>query len=91
MYSIETKGLSYQYAGGATILNNINLQVPKNSIYGFLGANGAGKTTTIRILLGLLKKQAGGVIFFGKPFNKNRIDILKKQAHWLKHPLFITI
>lgn len=86
MYSIETTGLSYRYADGATILNNINLQVPENSIYGFLGANGAGKTTTIRLLLGLLKKQAGEVIFFGKPFNKNRIEILKKTGSLVETP-----
>jgi ABC-type multidrug transport system ATPase subunit len=86
MYSIETKGLSYRYAGGATLLNNINLQVPVNSIYGFLGANGAGKTTTIRILLGLLKKQEGEVNFFGKPFNKNRIEILKNTGSLVETP-----
>lgn len=86
MYSIETKGLSYRYTGGATLLNNINLQVPVNSIYGFLGANGAGKTTTIRILLGLLKKQEGEVNFFGKPFNENRIEILKNTGSLVETP-----
>lgn len=86
MHSIETKGLSYRYAGGATLLNNINLQVPVNSIYGFLGANGAGKTTTIRILLGLLKKQEGEVNFFGTPFNENRIEILKNTGSLVETP-----
>ncbi len=86
MYSIETKGLSYRYADGATLLNNINLQVPVNSIYGFLGANGAGKTTTIRILLGLLRKQAGEVNFFEKPFDKNRIEILKNTGSLVETP-----
>lgn len=86
MYSIETKGLSYRYAGSTTILNDINMEVPVNSIYGFLGANGAGKTTSIRLLLGLLRKQSGEVNFFGKPFTKNRIDILKRTGSLVETP-----
>ncbi|MFQ5462590.1 MAG: ABC transporter ATP-binding protein [Phycisphaerae bacterium] len=41
------------------VLNDLDLQVPEGSLFGFLGPNGAGKTTTIRILLGLLRATAG--------------------------------
>jgi ABC-2 type transport system ATP-binding protein len=42
--------------------------VPQNGIYGFLGLNGAGKTTTIRMLLGLIRPDAGSIQMFGKAF-----------------------
>lgn len=45
--------------GPIKALQNLNLQVPSGSIFGFLGHNGAGKTTTIRLLLGLLKPTEG--------------------------------
>lgn len=44
MNIIETKNLSKTY-GKFHALNDVNLQVPSGSIYGFIGLNGAGKTT----------------------------------------------
>ena len=57
MLSIETHQLTHRFRSGEIAVNQLNLQVPEGSVYGFLGPNGAGKTTTLRILLGLLKKQ----------------------------------
>lgn len=54
MESITTKDLNYKI-GSKTILNNISLNIPEGSIYGYLGRNGAGKSTTIKLLLGLLE------------------------------------
>jgi ABC-2 type transport system ATP-binding protein len=48
-------------------LAGLNLEVPAGSIFGFLGRNGAGKTTTIKLLMGLLKPDAGDVCVFGLP------------------------
>jgi len=56
---IDTRGLGKTF-GGIQALNDLNLRVPKNSIFGFLGPNGAGKTTTIKLLLGLIWPSAGG-------------------------------
>ncbi len=50
---IETKSISY-LKKNKFILDNVNLEIEKGSIYGLLGLNGAGKTTLIKILLGLL-------------------------------------
>jgi ABC-type multidrug transport system ATPase subunit len=46
---IETHGLSKSY-NGVDALRSLNLQVQKNSIFGFLGPNGSGKSTTIKLL-----------------------------------------
>lgn len=86
MYCVETKNLSYKFSAQETVLNNINLQVPQGAIYGFLGPNGAGKTTTLRLLLGLLKKQEGTINVFSKPFENNRIAILKNTGSLIESP-----
>lgn len=86
MYCIETQNLSYHFSQEQQVLNKVNLQVPTGSIYGFLGPNGAGKTTTLRLILGLLRKQAGTISIFGKPFLENRIPILKNIGSLIESP-----
>lgn len=54
---IETQNLNFSFNKSTPFIENLNLKVPKGSIYGFLGANGAGKSTTIRLLTGLLKSK----------------------------------
>ena len=44
--------------GDFTAVNDISLNIPKGSIYGFLGPNGAGKTTTIRMILDIINPRA---------------------------------
>lgn len=57
-YSIRTRNLGRHF-GSHEALRKVDLRVPRGSIFGFLGPNGAGKSTTIRILLGLLRPNAG--------------------------------
>jgi ABC-2 type transport system ATP-binding protein len=90
MYCIETKNLSHRFSEKEVVLNNIELQVPEGSIYGFLGPNGAGKTTTLKLILGLLKKQEGSISIFGKPFDKHRIEILKQVGSLIESPSLYT-
>lgn len=86
MYCIETKKLTYRFPNGETVLHSINLQVPEGSVYGFLGPNGAGKTTTLRLILGLLRRQQGEIELFGKPFEKNRVALLKNTGSLIESP-----
>ena len=83
---LETLQLSHRFAEGSSILEDIHLQVPAGSVYGFLGPNGAGKTTTLRLVLGLLKKQQGSIRVFGKSFEKHRIEILRKIGAMIESP-----
>ncbi len=62
--AIEIEALAKRYSGHVA-LAGVALSVPAGSIYGFLGPNGAGKTTTMRILLGLLRADAGTVRVLG--------------------------
>ena len=63
-YLIETRGLSPRF-GSQIAVDDLNLLVPAEGVYGFLGPNGAGKTTAIRMLLGLIRPDAGEVSLFG--------------------------
>ncbi len=63
--AIETHGLTRKY-GAFVAVDQLNLVVPQGSVYAFLGPNGAGKTTTIRMLLGLIRPQAGEVHLSGR-------------------------
>jgi ABC-2 type transport system ATP-binding protein len=83
---IKTTALSHQYSKGAPVLVDINLNVKKGSIYGFLGPNGSGKTTTLSLLLGLLPKQKGDIEIFGRQLQTDRISILKKIGSLIETP-----
>lgn len=63
-YAIETDGLYRAFAGRAAV-DQLTLQVPEGSFYGFLGPNGAGKSTTINILTGLLAPGRGSARVLG--------------------------
>ncbi len=51
--------------GKLVAINDLNLEVMRGDVFGFLGPNGSGKTTTIRMLLGLIRPTAGRAILFG--------------------------
>jgi ABC-2 type transport system ATP-binding protein len=56
--AISAEGLSKHY-GSVKALDNLNLEVPENVVFGFLGPNGAGKTTTVKLLTGFARPTAG--------------------------------
>ena len=83
---IRTEALHYAYRQGVPTLKNVNLEVPKGSVYGFLGPNGAGKTTTLRLLLGLLRNQRGRLSVFGQEFDHHRMSILRRLGSLIEQP-----
>jgi ABC-2 type transport system ATP-binding protein len=66
---IVVQGLSKQF-GPITAVNNLSFTVEPGSVTGFLGPNGAGKTTTLRMLLGLVRPNAGTSTINGLPFDQ---------------------
>lgn len=86
-FIVETKNLNFSYSKSKKDIENLDLKIPKGSIYGFLGPNGSGKSTTIRLILGLLKKQSGEVSLFGEPFTtKTRVASLDKIGALIENP-----
>ncbi|WP_430814597.1 ABC transporter ATP-binding protein [Carboxylicivirga sp. RSCT41] len=66
MMFLEAKKVVKKYANHLA-LNEVDLQVPENTIYGLLGPNGAGKTTLIRIINQITGPDSGEIIFNGHP------------------------
>src|SRR5262245_34384874 len=68
---------------GLQVLDNVNLVVPENGIFGLIGPNGAGKTTVFNLITGLLTPTSGTIEFFGKrvdgiaPFRVTRAGIAR--------------
>ncbi len=79
---LEIKELNKKF-GNDLVLNNISLQVRKNSIYGLLGPNGAGKSTILKIIAGLLKPTSGEVFFDGHKWKR---EDLKKIGALIESP-----
>lgn len=63
--ALACEGLTRRF-GARTAVDDLRLEVLEGDVYGFLGPNGAGKTTAMRCMLGLIRKDAGSVRFFGE-------------------------
>ncbi len=61
---IQLKGLSKKY-GDFVALSDVDLVVPRGTLFGLLGPNGAGKTTALRIIAGILQPSSGSTIVGG--------------------------
>jgi ABC-2 type transport system ATP-binding protein len=72
--AIETRALTREY-GKLTAVQNLNLSIPKGSLYGLIGPNGAGKTTTLRMLAGLLEPTSGEIIVNGNSIQQNQNEL----------------
>ena len=64
-FAIETHGMTRAFAG-VNAVENLDLAIPKGTIYGFLGPNGCGKSTSIRMLTGLLSPTSGDIRVLGE-------------------------
>lgn len=62
MHLLETKSLTKRY-GDRTVVDNVVVNVKRGEIVGLLGPNGAGKTTTFYMITGLIRPDAGQIIF----------------------------
>lgn len=63
---IEIKNVSFSY-NGQPVLENINMDIDNGDFIAMIGPNGGGKTTLLKLILGLLKPDAGSIRVLGKP------------------------
>lgn len=71
-YAIIVKNARKAYGEKAVILNNLNLSVPSNTIYGLLGASGCGKSTLLSCIVGVKKLDSGQItVLGGEPGSKS--------------------
>ncbi len=84
---IRTRGLKKSYPG-AEALKGLDLEVRRNSIFGFLGPNGAGKTTTIKLLLGLARPTAGTATLFGFDCERDTLEVRRRIGYLAQDPRY---
>jgi ABC-2 type transport system ATP-binding protein len=78
--AIRTEGLVKTF-GHTRALDGLDLAVRTGEVHGFLGPNGAGKTTTIRILLGLLRADAGSATMLGGDPWRDAVALHRRLAY----------
>ena len=71
---LEVKNLTKQY-GDKVVVDNLSFSIERPGVYALLGTNGAGKTTSIRMILGMLAKNGGEVLWNGKPFSAAEMNV----------------
>lgn len=67
---LKTTGLCKNFKR-QTAVNNVALNIQRNSVYGLLGPNGAGKSTTLKMITGILKPTSGSIEFDGHPWQRS--------------------
>jgi ABC-2 type transport system ATP-binding protein len=84
--AIRTEHLTKIYSQRLIAVNDMNLEVPRGSVFGLLGPNGAGKTTTLRLLLGLQRPTAGQAQVFGKSCGPNAVRVRSQIGYLPTNP-----
>lgn len=77
-YAVKTTNLTRDFANIRAV-DQLSIEVPAGTVFGFLGPNGAGKTTTIRLLLGLLEPSAGTAEVLGYDI-RNKPDAVRERS-----------
>ena len=73
MNAIELRNVTKTF--GATVaVDRLSLEVPRGSVYGFIGPNGSGKTTTLRMIMNILYPDSGEIRIFGERLRKSVTD-----------------
>jgi ABC-2 type transport system ATP-binding protein len=80
-FAIEVEHLTKRF-GDKTVVDDFSMQVPRGSIYGFLGPNGSGKTTTIRMICGLLTPDGGSGTVLGMDIARDA-ELIKRQVGYM--------
>jgi ABC-2 type transport system ATP-binding protein len=73
MNAIEIRGIRKTF-GAHTAVNDVTLDVPESSIYGFIGPNGSGKTTTIRMIMNIILPDRGQINVLGQHTSSSARD-----------------
>lgn len=84
---LHMKGITKQYSG-VTALNNVELKLNAGEVLALVGENGAGKSTLIKVLCGIISKDAGTILIDGKeaaiknPIDAQKCGIRSVQQHF---------
>lgn len=83
---LSIKNFSKSYKNDRKAVDNLNLEVERGDIYGFIGHNGAGKTTTIRAIAGVLDFEEGEITIDGISIRKDPVACKQRTAYIPDNP-----
>lgn len=86
---LKVSDLSKKY-GSRTVVNHISFEMTKPGVYALLGTNGAGKTTTLRMMLNMLSRDSGEVLWEGRPLDTDICNVgylAEERGLYPKYPL----
>ncbi|MEZ6152965.1 MAG: ribosome-associated ATPase/putative transporter RbbA [Pirellulaceae bacterium] len=78
--AIRAEGLTRRF-GSFVAVDNVNFEIERGEIFGFLGSNGCGKTTTMKMLTGLLPPSEGRASLFGKAVEAGSLDVRRRVGY----------
>lgn len=78
-YILQTDNLTKSYKKKINVLDNVCMNVPVGSIYGFVGKNGAGKTTLMRVISGLNNPTSGTYSLYNTDYKDSKIGMVRKK------------
>jgi ATP-binding cassette, subfamily C, bacterial len=85
--SIEIKNISFCYANGKSVLNDISFKINAGEKVALVGASGSGKTTLVQVLLGLYTPTSGSILFNGVDYQEIGLNVIRENmATVLQHP-----
>ena len=70
---LKTTSLCKKFKG-QTAVNNVDIHIQRNSVYGLLGPNGAGKSTILKMITGILRPTSGRIEFDGHPWSRKDLN-----------------
>jgi ABC-2 type transport system ATP-binding protein len=88
---LKCRGLVKTYKSGEKpAVDGLDLEVRKNSVFGYLGPNGAGKTTTIKIMTGLIRSDEGTVWVGDKEVNRHSLELRSRIGYLSQDPKYYS-
>jgi ABC-type multidrug transport system ATPase subunit/tRNA A-37 threonylcarbamoyl transferase component Bud32 len=87
-FTIQADGLTKGYRIRRPVIENLDLAIPRGTVYALLGRNGSGKTTLLRTILGLYRRDRGRIEVFGKDPDREGPAILARIG-WVPDQLAV--
>lgn len=81
--SVSLSNVSFAYQNGKSILNAVNLTIPKNNSIAIVGKSGSGKTTLVNLICGLLKPSTGEIVVDGQPLRTINLASFRQKIGFI--------
>jgi ABC-2 type transport system ATP-binding protein len=87
--AFQLESINHRF-GKVLALDGLSLAVRQGEVYGFLGRNGAGKTTTLRILMGIMRPQAGTIELLSTRVKRVPVSLKQRIGYVSQEPMFYS-